>query len=254
MIAALPMYDWPVLRPVNDRFWRAIAGELRSAGICAPERLTRQDDHGALWLRDDLLLAQTCGLPFNTRLKGRVRYVATPDHGFGGCRGGRYSSAIVMRKGIEPPADLAAGLRTMRLAVNGPDSWSGCEALRHWFADSGQVMPAAHLVSGGHLYSMQAVAEGAADFAAIDSIAFGLAERHLPELAGQLQIAGWTAGMPATPYITAGSAGGDLADALRTALSAAIGGNADLQRDLGLKGVVDLREDAYAGMRPLQAA
>lgn len=254
MIAALPMYDWPVLRPVNDRFWRVIAEHLLAAGIDAPERLTRQDDYGALWLRDDLLLAQTCGLPFNTRLRDRVRYLATPDHVFDGCREGRYSSAIVVGKHADIPGDRADVLAGGRLAINGPDSWSGCVALQHWFHDRDMAMPEPHLVSGGHLFSMQAVADDAADYAAIDSIAFGLASEHLPELRNRLRVVGWTAEKPATPYITALSASDDLVAALRQAIRDAIRAEPQLRRDLGLRGVSGFGEDVYASMRPLQTA
>ncbi|WP_416896822.1 MAG: phosphate/phosphite/phosphonate ABC transporter substrate-binding protein [Minwuia sp.] len=190
MIAALPMYDWPVLQPVNDRLWSAVAALLRAEGIDAPERLTREDRYAPLWERKDLLFAQTCGLPFNTRLKGRVRYVATPWHEVEGCGEGTYSSAIVVhrdRAGLDPER-----LGAMRLSINGPDSWSGCVALDRWFRARGEAMPEPAMVSGGHLFSMQAVAEGEADGAAIDSIALGLAQRHLPDLTDRLHVVDWT--------------------------------------------------------------
>jgi ABC-type phosphate/phosphonate transport system substrate-binding protein len=253
VIAALPMYDWPVLQPANDRFWRALAERLRDAGITAPWELTRQDDHAALWERDDLLLAQTCGLPFNTGLKDRVRYVATPVHTMEGCREARYSSAVVARRDVDPVLRTPDALRGLRLAINGTDSWSGYEVVKRWFAAGGTPMPAPHLVSGGHLPSMQAVAERRADFAAIDAIALGLAWRHLPELAGHMQVIGWTESRPAPPFVTAGSAGDESVATLRTALHDALASEPGIREALGLRGVAVLADDAYEAMIPAEA-
>lgn len=254
MIAALPMYDWPVLQPVNDRFWRAVAKRLRDAGIGAPERLTRRDDHAALWERDGLLLAQTCGLPFNTRLRGRVRYVATPVHTMEGCREAHYSSAVVTRRDVGPVRRTPDALHGLRLAVNGTDSWSGYEVLKRWFAAGGTPMPTPHRITGGHLRSMQAVADGEADVAAIDAIALGLARRHLPELAARLQVVGWTEPQPAPPFITAGSAGDDTVAALRVALCATLSDDPEIRGALRLHDVAVLADGAYGAMMPAQSA
>ncbi|PJK30402.1 hypothetical protein CVT23_07025 [Minwuia thermotolerans] len=247
------MYDWPVLQPANDRFWRTLVERLRDAGIDAPGELNRHDNHAALRGRDDLLLAQTCGLPFNTRLKDRVRYVATPVHAMEGCREARYSSAIVTRRGFDPDRRTPEALRGLRLAVNGTDSWSGYEVVKRWFAAGGTPMPAPHLVSGGHLRSMQAVAEGQADVAAIDAIALGLARNHLPELAGHLQVIGWTESRPAPPFVTAGPADDETVAALRTALHDALATEPGIREALGLRSVAVLAADAYAAMIPAES-
>ena len=76
MIASLPMYDWPVLQLWNDRLWRLVRDGLRNDGFEAPEDLARDISYDQLPLRDNLLMGQTCGLPFNTVLDGRVRHVA----------------------------------------------------------------------------------------------------------------------------------------------------------------------------------
>ena len=65
MIATLPMYDRPETRAANDRFWDLIRSHLDEA----PEELSRDDFH---WLHPDLLLSQTCSLPYRTALQGRV--------------------------------------------------------------------------------------------------------------------------------------------------------------------------------------
>ena len=39
-VAALPMYDFPWTADAQDALWRALAGELRRAGVPAPRALT----------------------------------------------------------------------------------------------------------------------------------------------------------------------------------------------------------------------
>jgi hypothetical protein len=59
--------------------------------------------------RPDLLLAQTCGYPYVTLLRGQVTLVATPCFDFPGCAGSDYSSVIVA--GSSAPASPAWPVR-----------------------------------------------------------------------------------------------------------------------------------------------
>ena len=68
MIASLPMYDMPHLRGAHDRYWTAI----RDALGYGPDALTRGGDPWAEWQSPDLLLGQTCGLPYRARLHDKV--------------------------------------------------------------------------------------------------------------------------------------------------------------------------------------
>ena len=95
MIAALPMYDRPETAAATDRYWGLIRDGLRAREIEAPDDLTRTDDLWTLWQSPDLVLAQTCGLPFRARLHGQVQLVGTPDFGLPGCAPGYYNSVII---------------------------------------------------------------------------------------------------------------------------------------------------------------
>ena len=72
MRVALPMYDLPELRQATDALWAA-PSRVRSRPTVSMhrprsiEKLPLWD----LWTAPDLLLAQTCGLPYVTRLKDR---------------------------------------------------------------------------------------------------------------------------------------------------------------------------------------
>src|SRR4051794_23404579 len=175
-IAALPMYDLPELRSANDILWRSIAGHLRSGGLSGvPDALKRDEseDLDGLWRSPDLLLGQTCGYPLMTRLKGAVRVVALPHFGFSGCTGPLHRSVLIVPRASD--AGSLADLRSTRCAVNGFDSNSGMNLLRAAVAPiaAGRPFFSAVLVTGAHVASLEAVAAGGADLAAIDCVTYG---------------------------------------------------------------------------------
>ena len=62
MIASLPMYDRPETAAANDRLWQGVRTRLGEG----PEHLVRAGDPWEHWQSPDLLLSQTCGLPFRS--------------------------------------------------------------------------------------------------------------------------------------------------------------------------------------------
>lgn len=242
MIASLPMYDWPVLRALNDRFWAELRGQLAARGVDdAPATLARADSFRASWLKPDLLFAQTCGLPFNTELTDKVRYLATPVYATEGCDGATYRSAMVVRRGRGVTC-----WNRRRLVINGPDSWSGWVAITRYCLSRNQAVPQPAMVSGGHLASMQAVAAGKADVAAIDAVCWGLAGRYMPELTDGLEVVEWTDPAPATPFITGLRTSDRTLAILQDALTAATATPAG--EALLLEGIDVLADGAYREM------
>lgn len=160
MIAALPMYDRPEIRGATDALWAAIRDALRKAGLAAPDALLRGADPWAIWRDPALVLAQTCGLPYRSRLHGAVRLVATPDYALPGCAPGHYNSVVIARD-----ADLP---KHPRIAINDPLSQSGWAALQAWVSARDLALGPV-TVTGAHAASARAVAEGSADLAAIDA-------------------------------------------------------------------------------------
>lgn len=205
MIAELPMYDWPGVRAANDAFWTEVARRLAEEGIEAPGSLTRSETPGAGWRDPDLLLSQTCGMPFVAGHCGGAVVVGRPDYGLEGASGGTYRSAIVVRR-----EDGHRSLREMkgcRVAVNEPASYSGHIALRAHLAGLRGTATApffsAVRISGRHVDSARMVAGGDADLAALDWVAWELLQIHEPEIAGRLVLIDRTAAAPALPFVTA---------------------------------------------------
>ena len=214
------MYDFPPLHAATDDYWSAIAARLRAAGIAdVPSVLTRDMNHVDTWRDPRLLFGQACQYPLASAWHASVRLLAIPAYAAPGCEGSRYRSAIIVRG-----EDLALGLgelRGRRGAVNERDSNSGSNLLRAAIAplaEHGRFFASVEL-TGGHLASVRAVAEGRADVAAIDCVSYAHIRRLSPELTARLRILDWTPSSPGLPYVTARASDASIASALRAALA-----------------------------------
>lgn len=239
MIANLGMYDRPETAAAHDALWAAIRDRLRVAGHAAPEALTRDRDLWEIWQSPDLLLGQTCGLPYRAVLHGKVSIVCTLDYGLAGAPAGHYLSLAVSRR--DGPATLAEA-DGARLAYNDALSQSGWAAACA-VAEAAGITYSSCIASGAHRVSARMIAEGSADLALIDAITWRGIVAYEPELAEVLSVIGQSAPTPGLPLITA--AGRDPAP-LRAAVIAALD---DLPRTvhdrLGLAGFTDIPTSAY---------
>ncbi len=239
MIASLMMYTRPEIEGALSRYWALIRKALAVQGIDSPDTLSQTAPEFDVWTAPDLVLSQTCGMPYRLWLHGCVRLIGTPDFGVDGCPPGYYRSAIVVR--AEDPRGT-------------PDAFEGAVfAYNQKFSQSGYAAPYAHLKpegiwfkrqiqSHGHLFSARAVAEGRADIAALDAVSWRLMQAHDP-MAGQLRVLDWTAPTPGLPYIARRDAD---AQAMFHALTQAIGQLRPEDRvALGLRGIVDIPSEHY---------
>ncbi|WP_340160315.1 PhnD/SsuA/transferrin family substrate-binding protein [uncultured Hoeflea sp.] len=197
--ASLPMYDWPEIRDATDGLWQAVREQLRERGIEAPEALDRHADPETLWTNPALLLSQTCGYPYATMLADKVTLVGTPAHAVTGAEPGRYFSVLVARKNGAP--QHLADLSGKRFAYNMQHSQSGFAAPVRLLADAGLASLPEPLKTAAHRASIQAVADGKADWAAIDAVTWELAKRHEPA-SQDLTVFARTPDTPALPLIT----------------------------------------------------
>lgn len=239
MSIALPMYDRPETAAAHDRLCQLFVQAYGDG----PSRRSQPEDLWALWQSPDLLLSQTCGFPFRTRLRGKVALVGAPDHGLPELPAGHYCSVIVVRKShvAAEAEDPIVALEDAPMAYNEPLSQSGWAAPWQHFATAGcRIGP--RLQSGAHRRSAQMVAEGDADFAALDVISWSLMQRH-DAFADDLVAVARTAPTPALPYITASYRDpAAIAQALQAAICAL---SPRHQQDLLLKGLVDVPQSAY---------
>ncbi|NCF35582.1 MAG: PhnD/SsuA/transferrin family substrate-binding protein [Gammaproteobacteria bacterium] len=157
-------------------------------------------DGNEAMLRDrDLLIGHTCGYPLMTQLQDALTPFCVPCFDVPGASGKYYSSQFVV------PADSAIeSLQQCRgkiVAINGRDSNSGMNVLRHALAKLG-ARPhyfAETRITGGHHASIETVATNQAQLAAIDCVSYQLIADQDPDLIAAVRVIGQsepTCGLP----------------------------------------------------------
>lgn len=239
MIASLPMYDMPPAQGANDRLWAAIRDGMRAWGMVAPDALTRTADLFAQWEAPDLVLSQTCGMPYRTRLHDMVTLIGTPDFGVAGAPAGYYRSVFVAhRDDARTRLDQFDGAK---LAYNETISQSGWAGPLHHMAERGLRLRA-HVHTGGHRLSLAAVAAGQAEIASLDVISWDMLQSFHAD-AARVQVIEMTDPTPGLPYIAAAGVDGAV---MFDIIARAIAGLSDADRAATrLKGIVAIPARDY---------
>ncbi|THD61587.1 PhnD/SsuA/transferrin family substrate-binding protein [Phenylobacterium sp.] len=255
-IVALPMYDFPELRDANAALWDALRTPLLAHGVAAPLDLARPADLEDLWRDSQLLLAQTCGYPLMTGLRGAVQLVATPRYRAPGSEGPFHRSAIIVAATRD--AERLVELRGSRAALNSWTSNTGMNLLRAAVSEvaGGQPFFSDVSVTGSHLASLTAVAEGRADLAAIDNVTYAQICRLSPDLAAGVRNLQWTASTPGLPLVTSAGTPPTTLRALRRALQATVTNPAlaAVRRELLIDGFCVLPARNYGEVLQLEHA
>jgi ABC-type phosphate/phosphonate transport system substrate-binding protein len=239
MIASLMMYDRPEVAAEHAAYWSLIRAALARRGIAAPVVLANDAPVFEVWKAPDLVLSQTCGLPYRMFLADQVTLVGTPDFGIEGCPPGYYRSTVVVR--ADDPRETLADFADARLAYNQSHSQSGYGAI-HVSARAAGFRFRDMTESGGHARSAQMVAGGKADIAALDPQTWRFICRY-DHIAAQLRVLTHTMPTPGLPYITGKAQDADVIfDAVTEAIEAL---NPAQRAALDLRGIVRLPQDAY---------
>ncbi|MDT3720514.1 PhnD/SsuA/transferrin family substrate-binding protein [Pseudomonas oryzihabitans] len=239
-VAALTMYVEPV--EVCDAYRQlaaAVALRLDTTLEPAPEELP------ALWTHPELLLAQTCGYPWATRLRDQVRLVAAPRYTFEGCADAEHCAFILVPEALA--ADSLADLRGKRVALNGLDSNTGMNLLRHAvapLAERGRFFGEV-IVSESHANSLALLQQGHADVAAVDAVTYGYLQRAEPGRVAGLRLLQRTRSSPALPFITAASRSDAEVKALRAALGDSLTADPELAAVLAIASFAAVDEATY---------
>jgi ABC-type phosphate/phosphonate transport system substrate-binding protein len=253
--ATLSMYDMegPVRR-ANDLFWTALSQNLRERGFPVSDQLDRQSHYHAVWSEPDLIFSQTCGYPYVMELRGAVRLVATPIYEFSGGQGVERASFVIAHE--THPGRTLEDFRGRRAAINDWMSNSGMNLFRASIAPLAEGKPffGSITVSGGHVASIDAVRDGLADIASVDTVTWGLLEKHAPERLSGVRIVAETPRGPGLPFITRGTTRDAELAAIRSALADVVAdpANAEVLATLGLKGVAILSDGDYQRLDDLR--
>ncbi|MCE2517100.1 MAG: PhnD/SsuA/transferrin family substrate-binding protein [Alphaproteobacteria bacterium] len=185
MDTKLDMYNAPIMRPLFARLTdHALAGV----------------DHAALGA-GDLALGQICGIDYVRAPAGHYHYLATFSVADTSFPAGHYNSLLVATKGAGFDLMRDYDAATTPVAINQAGSFSGALALKANLMDAGLDLPEAVKFSGGHLASMEMVAEGQAALAAIDRLSFAMARAQSPDMVAGVDVVGETAMVPGLPFI-----------------------------------------------------
>ena len=236
MIAGLPMYDRSELRDAHDRFWAIIRNNLGGG----PDQLSNPNDLASFWRSDDLLLGQTCGMPYRTFLHDCVQLVGTPDYGIEGCCPGYYRSLVIVHTDseIREFSDLAE----KRIAYNEALSRSGWAAIIAEM-QAADMRPSSGMQTHAHINSALAVSKKLADFAAIDAHTWSLMCRYQNHLTRSLRVIQRTSPTPGLPYICATRFDAQtIFNAVQNALDALPPAVSEI---LGIRGIVKISKQDY---------
>jgi ABC-type phosphate/phosphonate transport system substrate-binding protein len=241
MIASLGMYDRAEIAAANDKLWANIRDGLRTAGIKAPDTLTRgADAYWNAWTSPDLVFSQTCGFPFRAKLHDHITLIGAPDYGLPDCPPGYYTSVYIARQ--TDARQTLAEFSGAKFAYNEPMSQSGWAAPQNHAASIGLHL-APTVESGGHRLSAIAVAEDRADIAALDAVTWALLCRYDGFSTSLKEIARTAPPTPALPFITVKDADADLYFRSVSAAIAAL--SPDDRAILHLKGLVRIPVETY---------
>jgi len=239
--AELLMYVAPEpIREANER-WLTLLLERLGATCRNAEGLSLMD----LWLSPHLLLTQTCGYPLMTALRGRVRVIGRPRYELPDANGGNHCSLLLSR--ADDPRRSLPAFRDRRGVINGDDSNSGMNLLRHRLAplhQDGQFFASVG-ISGSHRESLRWLCEERADLAAIDSVTFAYLARHAEEEVAGLRVIARSAFSPTLPFITAATVTDEQVEALRQVMNTTLQELPDVSETLGLLEVLPASESDY---------
>lgn len=241
-IAVLPMYDWGTGASESEALWGAVRDNLRDAGLNAPETLDRNIAAPDAWTSPNLVLGQTCGLPYVEGLRDQVSLVGTPDYDIPDCKPGWYNSVLIVR--ADDARDTLDAFCGSCLAVNGSASQSGCRAIMYLLANNGVKQRFFDKVTtaGSHARSIAMVAAGQADIAAVDHVSWRIAKTGMAESAS-VRVLMHTEPTPGLPLISAkDSDSGPIAEAVADAISQLAAG---ANQTLHLKGLWRSKPEDY---------
>jgi ABC-type phosphate/phosphonate transport system substrate-binding protein len=250
-LASLPMYNFPEMRAANARFWEALRGLLREAGLGeVPEALIFERGPVPPRLEPELLFSQTCGYPLETVFKGQAIRLGAPVYDVPGCEGPTHCAFFLMR--ADSPAQSLADLKGGVFLLNSRVSNSGMNLPRRALAEIAGGKPFFRVVieTGGHPASLERLIRGEGDVASVDCVTYAFWRKYRPEAAARVRILAKTPPSPAIPFVTSVATPEVTVDLLRTALR--ILGNepryAAVCAGLMITAIEDVPDAAYRGL------
>ena len=247
------MYDWPETGHAIDALWANIRNQLIQRNIEAPSILDRINHPAALWSKPELLIGQTCGWPYANYLKEQVVPFARFYYDILGCPAGDYNSVYIGHDDddFDHLASPQAFEFVEKIAINSDDSQSGFHVFSEITDKPAEeaIAKEKRIVTGAHRNSISAVANGDANIAAIDAVAFELAKHYEPETVSRIVVLKSSKPKAGLPLITSKD-NQHLIPQLFEAVQQALNETPhDVLETLLIKGVVHAKPSDYDGFK-----
>jgi ABC-type phosphate/phosphonate transport system substrate-binding protein len=249
--ASLPMYNFPEMRDVNARFWEALRGLLREAGLDdVPESLTFDRRPVPERLEAHMLFSQTCGYPLETVFEGQAIRLGAPVYDAPGCDGPTHRAFFLVRE--DGPAQSLADLKGGVFLLNSLVSNSGMNLPRRALSEIAGRKPFFREIieTGGHPASLDRLLRGEGDVASIDCVTYAFWRLYRPEAAARVRILAETPPSPSIPFVTSVATPPNIVAMLHTALHK-LGNDpryAAVRAGLLITGIEDVPDTAYRGL------
>lgn len=252
-VATLSMYDWPETSHALDVLWSHIHNQLTQGEIDAPIKLERDAHPAALWSKPELIIGQTCGWPYANYLKEQVVPFARFDYDLPDCPAGDYNSVYIGHDDddFDHLSSPQAFEFVEKIAMNSDDSQSGFHVFSEITGRPAEdaIAKEKRVVTGAHRNSISAIANGDANIAAIDAVAFELAKHYEPEAVSRIVVLGNSKPNPGLPLITSKD-NEHLAPLLYEAVEKAVAETPeDILQTLLIKGLVKATPSDYDGFK-----
>lgn len=247
------MYDWPETSHPLDVLWSHIQNHLAQREIDAPVKLDRDIRPEALWSRPELIVGQTCGWPYTNYLKEQVVPFARFHYDLPDCPPGDYNSVYIGHDDddYDHLTSPQAFEFVEKIAMNSDDSQSGFHVFSEITGKPAEqcIAKEKRVVTGAHRNSISAVANGDANIAAIDAIAFELAKYYEPESVSKIVVLGNSKPLAGLPLITSKD-NAHLTPLLYEAIEQALEETPeDILQRLLIKGLVKAKPSDYDGFK-----
>ncbi|MCH2547989.1 MAG: PhnD/SsuA/transferrin family substrate-binding protein [Alphaproteobacteria bacterium] len=217
---AFPMYVLPQMQADMRSLWIMVKTRLTMDGVeNLPDEPEFSDPLAQGHVPQDLLMLQYCGYPYVTQWQESKQLTpfACLHYDAPHCEGKLHRSVIVVAE--QSKIKKLSKLKNSRVAINGYDSNTGMNLLRHTIAPIAKSTQffSQVTVTGAHAASAQAVADGSADVAAIDCVTFAYLSDYDAALTAQLRVIATTETSPALPLFVASHVPQDIQQKLYTA-------------------------------------
>lgn len=182
--------------------WRQLFERFFELSGRAGGQVELRFEHDApVFERPGLWFGHTCGYPLISYQYETLSPFCLPLFDVPGTAGKLYSSRLVVN--TDSAIEMLEQCRGRVAAINNADSNSGMNALRHAVAEihTGGRFFARVATTGGHLNSVEAVARGFADIAAIDCVTYQLISDWKPQMTAHLRIIGDTVQTTGLPFV-----------------------------------------------------